>query len=103
VGEIQMTMLRTVWIDKFLWRKAIFIKTGGKTLKKTRMHYDQMQEQWYVDLAGRKYGLHCGESFELYIGRKAIPCQLELSNKWYVIMGDTRLDLRENDQYKVNI
>lgn len=78
-------------------------RTGGKTLKKTRMRYDQMQDQWYVDLTGRKYGLHCGESFELYIGHEAIPCQLELGSKWYVIMGDTRLDLRENDQYKVII
>jgi hypothetical protein len=72
-------------------------------LNKTRMHYDNMHDQWYVDLAGRKYSLHCGESLELYIGHKAIPCQLELGSKWYVIIGDTRLDLREDDQYQVNI
>jgi len=67
------------------------------------MQYDHIQDQWYIDLAGRKYDLHCGESFELYIGNKAIPCQLELGSKWYVTIGDTRLDLRENDQYKVVI
>jgi hypothetical protein len=67
------------------------------------MSYDQIQDQWYVVLSGREYGLHCGESFELYIGRKAIPCQLELADKWYVIMEDTRLDLREDDHYTVNI
>lgn len=72
-------------------------------MKKTKMHFDRTRDQWYVELAGRKYGLHCGESFELYIGRKAIACQLELGSKWYVIMGDTRLDLRENDLYTVNI
>jgi hypothetical protein len=67
------------------------------------MRYDQIKDQWYVVLRGREYSLHCGENFELYIGRKAIPCQLELANKWYVIMENTRLDLREDDQYTVNI
>lgn len=67
------------------------------------MHYDEVQDQWVVVLNGKKYGLHCGESFELYIGEMAITCQLELANKWYVIIDDTRLDLRENDQYLVNI
>jgi hypothetical protein len=72
-------------------------------LNKTRMRYDRTKDHWYVVLRGREYGLHCGESFDLYIGRKAIPCQLELANKWYVIIDNTRLDLREDDQYTVNI
>lgn len=67
------------------------------------MRYDELQDQWVVVLNGKKYGLHCGESFELYVGQMAIPCQLELAKKWYVIMDDTRLDLRENDQYLVNV
>lgn len=72
-------------------------------MNRTRMRYDKDQDQWYVVKDGKEYGLNCGESFELYIGRKAIPCQLELANKWYVIIENTRLDLRENDQYMVNI
>ncbi|MFK4997413.1 DUF5348 domain-containing protein [Bacillus sp. N9] len=72
-------------------------------MNRTKMHYDRVRDQWYVLLGGKEYGLHCGEVFDLYIGRKTIPCQLELANKWYVIMGNTRLDLRENDQYTINI
>lgn len=67
------------------------------------MHYNQIRDQWYVDIHGREYGHHCGESFELYIGPKTIPCQLELANKWYVIVRNTRLDLREDDQYTVKL
>ncbi|QQK74890.1 DUF5348 domain-containing protein [Salicibibacter cibarius] len=72
-------------------------------MTKYSMHYDQHQDQWSVELQGRKYSLHCGESFELYIGRKSIPCRLELANKWYVIMGDVNLDLRESDQYMIKL
>jgi len=72
-------------------------------MNRTRIRYDQIQDQWCVELDGREYGLHCGESFELYIGRKTIPCRLELASKWYVIMGNTRFDLREDDQYLVNL
>ncbi|MDC3418738.1 DUF5348 domain-containing protein [Aquibacillus salsiterrae] len=72
-------------------------------MNKTRMRYDQGRDQWFVNLDGREYVLHCGESFELYIGSNALLCQLELASKWYVIMGNTRFDLREHDQYMVNL
>ncbi|MDC3424245.1 DUF5348 domain-containing protein [Aquibacillus sp. 3ASR75-11] len=71
-------------------------------MKGKRMFYDPEEEQWYVDIQGRKYGLHCGETIYFYIGRNAIPCRLELSYKWYVIMGEMRFDLREKDQYTVS-
>lgn len=69
---------------------------------KTTMRYDDAQEQWCIDIKGKEYSLHCGESFELFIGSKPIPCCLELASKWYIIMGNTRFDLREGDQYMVN-
>lgn len=72
-------------------------------MNRTKMRYDQNQDQWYVNLSGKEYGLHCGESFELYIGRKAIPCQLELAKKWYIIIENIRLDLREDDEYLVRV
>jgi len=72
-------------------------------MNKYNMHYDQNQEQWLVKLRGREYALHCGESFELYIGQKPIPCRLELADKWYVIMNDTSFDLRANSQYMINL
>ncbi|WP_099354676.1 DUF5348 domain-containing protein [Fredinandcohnia onubensis] len=72
-------------------------------MNKKRMRYDYEQEQWYVDIQGRKYALHCGESFELHIGKKTIPCRLELALSWYVIMDDVRFDLREGDQYTISL
>lgn len=72
-------------------------------MKKNNMHYDHNQEQWLVELRGKEYPLYCGESFELYIGQQSIPCQLELSDNWYVIMDDTSFDLRVNSQYKINL
>ncbi|TFJ92652.1 DUF5348 domain-containing protein [Lentibacillus salicampi] len=68
---------------------------------KYSMHYDQNQEQWFVERQERDYALHCGETFALYIGRRSIPCRLELADKWYVVMEDARFDLRENDQYTI--
>ncbi|XJZ27067.1 DUF5348 domain-containing protein [Bacillota bacterium Lsc_1132] len=72
-------------------------------MNKNRMRYDNEQEQWYVDIMGRKHAIHCRESFELYIGKKPIPCRLELAKNWFVIMDDVRFDLREGDQYTVRI
>ena len=67
------------------------------------MYYDQRLEQWMVELRERAYPLHCGESFDLYIGKTPIPCQLELSDKWYVMMNDVSFYLRRNSQYKIKI
>lgn len=70
-------------------------------LTKYSMNYDQEQEQWLVELQERDYALHCGESFQLFIGKKPISCRLELADKWYVIIGSTSFDLRENEQYMI--
>lgn len=67
------------------------------------MNYDQDLERWFVELQEREYALHCGENFQLFIGRKPIPCQLELAEKWYVIMNNTSFDLRENEQYMIQL
>lgn len=72
-------------------------------MKRYNMHYDPNKEQWFVELRGRNYGLHCGESFELYIGQDPVPCQLELADNWYVIMNDISFDLRVNTQYTINL
>lgn len=79
-------------------------KIGETTMNRAMMRYDYIQERWVIDLKGEEYeyDLHCGECFELYIGDKAIPCRLELSRKWYVVMENARFDLREDDQYTVN-
>lgn len=72
-------------------------------MSRNSMRYNPIQDQWYVDIHGREYNLHCGESFEIYIGCNTIPCRLELANKWYVILGNTRFDLRQDDQYTIKL
>lgn len=71
--------------------------------RKVPMHFDAEQQRWCVALQGRNYGLHCGESLEIYLGKEPIPCRLELDWHWYVIMRDVRFNLRESDQYSVNL
>lgn len=66
------------------------------------LKYDSKADRWTVHMNGYSYGLHCGECFELRIGDKSIPCRLEYDNAWYVIMHDTRFDLRTRNTYKVN-
>ncbi|TFJ90633.1 DUF5348 domain-containing protein [Lentibacillus salicampi] len=70
---------------------------------KTTMIYNPDLECWMVELRGRSYPLHCGECFELLLGRDKLPCRLELDNDWYVIMEEMRFNLREQDSYKVII
>ena len=67
------------------------------------MQYDQGKEQWLVEFGEINYFLHCGESFELYIGKRPMRCRLELANNWYVIMDNTSFDLRENSQYMIKL
>lgn len=67
------------------------------------LKYDQDADRWMVHMGGHSYGLHCGEWFELRIGDRSVPCCLEYDQQWYVIIHDTRFDLRVRDTYKVKI
>jgi len=67
------------------------------------MRYDPEQERWTVFIDKRLYGLHCGESFGLFIGTMLIPCRLEFDQEWYIIMRDTRFILRNQDRYMITI
>ena len=71
--------------------------------RKVLMRFDPELERWCVELQGRNYGLHCGESVELYIGGEPVSCRLELDLDWYVILKDVCLNLRPSDKYMVNI
>ncbi|MCL4439689.1 MAG: DUF5348 domain-containing protein [Firmicutes bacterium] len=51
----------------------------------------------------REYGLHCGEYFEIWIGKTSIACRLELGNNWYIIMQGVRFNLRTQDTYRVKV
>ncbi|GAB6172953.1 hypothetical protein JCM15765_24310 [Paradesulfitobacterium aromaticivorans] len=67
------------------------------------LKYDRKADRWTVNLGSHTYGLHCGECFELRIGDRNIPCRLEYGNAWYVILDDTRFNLRIRDTYKVKM
>ena len=72
-------------------------------MKKYSKNYDQDKDQWFVERQGREYAPHCGESFQLFIGRKPTPCQLALAERWYVIIGIASFDLRVNEQYTIQL
>lgn len=67
------------------------------------MTYDPEQERWMVELDGQKHGLHCGELFELKIGKHYIPCRLELGNDWYIVLPGAQFNLRRWETYKIAI
>lgn len=67
------------------------------------LKYNSEADRWMVHIDGYRYGLHCGECLELRIGNTRIPCRLEYDDTWYVIMHDTRFNLRIRNTYKVRI
>lgn len=72
--------------------------------KQVDMYYDQECGRWSVRKGKYEYDLHCGEMFELYIGkRKTMPCRLEWDEGWYVVMENASLALRPHTNYVVNI
>ncbi|CAM3958965.1 DUF5348 domain-containing protein [Paenibacillus alkaliterrae] len=69
-----------------------------------RMWYDPTTDRWSVDLQGRRYELHCGETLELYIGGEPVLCSVEMDRQqWYFVIKDVRFYLRTSDEYVVSI
>lgn len=67
------------------------------------MRFNEQYDCWVVEWNDHRYLLHCGEYFELVLGVIKIPCRLELGQEWYLIMEGARLNLREQDTYKIRI
>ena len=65
--------------------------------------FDYPGNRWIAQHPKGHYSLHCGDCFHLHINGKYIPARIELGWQWYVILGDTRLDLREQDTYWIKI
>ncbi|WP_127588917.1 DUF5348 domain-containing protein [Paenibacillus koleovorans] len=70
----------------------------GRWLK---MAYDRDGACWMIRLSGRLHAIHCGECFEMRVGDRGIPCRLELDRQWYVIMRETKFNLRMTDRYQI--
>ena len=48
----------------------------------------------------------CGDWFDLHLGDgRKLSCRMELGRDWYIIVGrnDTKLYLKQNETYQVNI
>ncbi|MGV2886062.1 DUF5348 domain-containing protein [Paenibacillus taichungensis] len=71
--------------------------------RRARICYEPDRDEWCVDLGQRRYGLHCGECFTLYVGNKAYECRLELDTDWYVLMQDTKFVLHRRTVYAIGI
>lgn len=65
------------------------------------MVYHPEQDRWIVTFDGEPYGMHCGENFEIIVGRQHLTCTLELGSQWYVITERVRFNLREQEKYHV--
>ncbi len=66
-----------------------------------QMTYDRDANSWFVLLGEKAYPVYCGECFEIRIGDRGIPCRLELDRYWYVIMRETRFNLRNKEVYHI--
>jgi hypothetical protein len=74
--------------------------------KWVEMKYKAGSDSWVVIQLNQEMGLFCGESFELYIeDGQSIPCRLELSNQWYLLLGKNgvRFNLEQREIYKIHI
>lgn len=71
--------------------------------QRCNLKYDHETERWMAHMDNNCYGLHCGEGLEIRIGNQSIPCSLEYDGTWYVIMQDTRFNLRIQNTYKAKI
>jgi hypothetical protein len=70
------------------------------------MRYQKDLGCWILVKGDCGYPMHCGESFELCIGKdRSVPCRLELGRQWYVILGSdgVRLNLQKSEIYKIAI
>lgn len=71
--------------------------------KKLPLRYNADSDRWFIEDDGWTYELHCGDSFELYIGGKPIPCRLEMDKDWYVMMQDVSFNLRKKATYFIQM
>jgi hypothetical protein len=68
------------------------------------MRYNRNCGYWFVMEEGQTSFMFHGEWFDLYITEeRSIPCRLEYSKRWILIMGSLRLHLRTQDVYKVEV
>jgi len=67
------------------------------------MTYDPEMDRWIIGTKDQAYGLHCGDCFQLSIGNQCVPCRIEMDWQWYIVMGNTRLNLRVQETYSVVI
>ena len=67
------------------------------------LRYLKEQDRWFADIGKQMFSLHCGEGFQIHIGRQKVHCRIERGKTWYLIVDDVPLGLLENKEYVISI
>lgn len=68
------------------------------------MRYNKDVNFWFVVEEGQTSFIFAGEWFDLYItDDRSFPCRLEYSKRWILVLGKSRLYLRIQDVYKIEV
>jgi len=67
------------------------------------MDYDPKTERWQVHMNGKCCVMHCGERLEMLIGNYWLTCRIEMDRDWYIVIHETKLDLRKKDKYNIQM
>ncbi|MCF8568576.1 DUF5348 domain-containing protein [Alicyclobacillus tolerans] len=72
-------------------------------MQRAVLRYLKEYDRWVAEVGEEMFSLHCGEGFELHMGRRKVPCRIEMGRTWYVIMEDIPLVLMQNRTYRISI
>ncbi|GMA52259.1 hypothetical protein GCM10025857_36160 [Alicyclobacillus contaminans] len=72
-------------------------------MRRAVLRYVEEYDRWFANVGKQMTALHCGEGFQLHMGRRKVDCRIEMGRTWYVIMGDVPLALMKNKTYLISI
>jgi hypothetical protein len=72
-------------------------------VRRAILRYREEQDRWIADTGNQMFSLHCGEGFQLHVGRQKVNCRIEMARTWYVIADDVPLGLLKNKEYLISI
>ena len=72
-------------------------------MRRAVLRYMEEYDRWFADVGKEMFSLHCGEGFQLHMGRRKVPCRIEMGRTWYVFAEDVPLVLMQNRTYLISI